>query len=180
MRTSLVAGVLALALGGCAPPAASATGGIGSLAPQWHWTDEEGADVTFSRWQGVPLVVTAIFTSCTTRCPMTVDKLRDLDAAFRRRGAPSQFLLVTLDPQTDDPARLARFKAERHLPDAWHFLRGDLDQTRRFARMLGVRAMYDDQHIDHDVRIAVFDGHGRLVRDLAGWDFDSDKVAALP
>jgi hypothetical protein len=46
--------------------------------------------------------------------------------------------------------------------------------------MLGVRATYDDEHIDHDVRIAVFDARGRLVRDFAGWDFDADQVVAAP
>jgi protein SCO1 len=136
--------------------------------------------VTLAQWRGVPLVVTAVFTSCTSRCPLTVEKVREVDAAFHRRGIPTQVLLVTLDPRTDDPGRLERFKEGRHLPEAWHFLRGSLDDTRELGRMLGVHAIYDDGHIDHDVRIAIFDASGRLVRDYAGWDFDADGATKLP
>ena len=53
----------------------------------------------------------------------------------------------------------------------------DLDQTRALARMLGLRAVYEEGHIDHDVRIAVFDAAGRLVRTFVGWDFDEDQAA---
>jgi protein SCO1 len=176
--------LVALAMGlpailGCAPLSAP-TAAVGRDAPlfaqPWRWTDERGAEVTFAAWRGVPLVVAPFFTSCTTRCPLTLEKLRDVDEAFRRKGVLGQFVLVTLDPATDSSERLARFKATRHLPDAWHILRGSLDDTRALGRSLGVRAMYDDGHIDHDVRIAVFDGAGRRVRDFGGWDFDPDQA----
>jgi len=179
----MVAVMVPLAILGCAPvPApAQALGRDASLFVQpWHWTDERGAEVTFAAWQGVPLVVAMFFTSCTTRCPLTVEKLRDVDEAFRRKGAPAQFLLVTLDPATDSSERLARFKTNRHLPDAWHVLRGSLEDTRALGRVLGVRAMFDDGHIDHDVRIAIFDRTGRRVRDFATWDFDPDRAVVLP
>jgi protein SCO1/2 len=146
----------------------------------WHWTDERGAAVALSRWQGMVLVVTAMFTSCTTRCPLTVEKLRALEEAFRRRGVQGEFVLVTLDPAVDDPARLLRFKERRHLPSSWHLLRGTTEATRELGRMLGVRALYDDGHIDHDVRIAIFDGKGQLVRNFVGWDFDAEEAVIAP
>ena len=182
-RARLALVLVLLSLAACAQPvspAAPGRHGVDLFGRPWRWTDERGDAVAFSQWRGAPLVVTAIFTSCTARCPLTVEKLRDVDAAFRRRGTPRQFLLVTLDPRTDNPARLLRFKQERHLPDAWHLLRGNLDDTRAFGRMLGVRAIYDDGHIDHDVRIAVFDGARRLVREYAGWDFNPNQAALPP
>jgi len=35
---------------------------------------------------------------------------------------------------------------------------------------------YDTGHIDHEVRIAVLDGSGKMVRKFAGWSFDADEA----
>jgi protein SCO1 len=176
MRWAIVAAVL-FAAAGCA----ELTPGdprVALFERPWRWTDERGGDVRFAQWRGSPLIVTLFFTSCTTRCPLTIAKLHALDAALRRKGMTAQFALVTLDPQNDDPARLLRFKESRHLPESWHLLRGGPDETREIGRALGVRALRDDGHIDHDVRIAIFDQGGRLVRAFSGWDFDEDQATA--
>jgi protein SCO1 len=176
--------VLPLVFVGCgqatapvAPEAASP--GASLFERPWRWTDERGSEVAFSRWRGAPLIVTAVYTSCTERCPLTVEKLRKVDDAFRRSGIDGQIVLVTLDPAQDTLERLQRFREARHLPSSWHTLRGSLEETRELGRLLRVRATYDDGHIDHDVRIAVFDHDGRLVRNFEGWDFDeNDAVVA--
>jgi protein SCO1/2 len=173
--------VALLGCGGAAGSAGWATRAAPALdQARWHWTDEAGEDVTLGRYAGSPVVLTAFFTSCTTRCPLTIERLRALDAAMRRRGIAGAFVLVTLDPRTDGPARLRRYKEEHGLPPSWHLLRGDLEETRALARALGLRAAYDDGHIDHDVRVAIFDRAGRLARTLDGWSFDEDQVAQVP
>jgi protein SCO1/2 len=136
------------------------------------WMDETGNPATLSSLAGEPFLVTAVFTSCTTRCPLTIEKVRAVDEAFRSRGAPVAIRLLTLDPITDTPERLRHFKEERHLPDSWHFLRGSLEDTHALARYLRVHAAYDDAHIDHDVQIAVFDKRGRLAKSFSSWSFD--------
>jgi cytochrome oxidase Cu insertion factor (SCO1/SenC/PrrC family) len=133
-----------------------------------------------STWRGEALVVAPIYASCTERCPRTIDKVRQVDQAFARRGIARHVLLVTLDPRNDGLARLRRFKEIRRLPVDWTILRGEEDATRELARMLDVRAIYDDTHIDHDVRIAVFDGAGRMVRNFRGWDFEEEDAVVAP
>jgi protein SCO1/2 len=145
-----------------------------------HWIDEAGNPVVFSGLAGEPFVLTAVFTGCSLRCPLTIDKLREVDAAFRRHGATVPIRLLTLDPSNDTPERLRRFKEERHLPDNWHFLRGSREDTRSLARYLRVNAAYDDGHIDHDVRIAVFDGQGRLAKSFSSWSFRADEAVVAP
>jgi protein SCO1/2 len=86
------------------------------------------------------------------------------------------FLLVTLDPATDTPERLARFKRANDLPENWHLLTGNDEDTKRLARTLAVNAMRDEGHIDHDVRIAVLDAEGRVVKSFGGWDFDEERI----
>jgi protein SCO1/2 len=144
------------------------------------WTTEDGRSVGFATWRGEALVIAPIYASCTERCPRTIDKVREVDQAFARRGVARHVLLVTLDPRSDGLERLRRFKEVRRLPAGWTILRGEEDATRELARVLGVRAIYDDTHIDHDVRIAVFDGAGRMVRNFRGWDFDEEDAVVAP
>jgi len=145
----------------------------------WMWTDDDGHEVALAAFRGAPLIVTGIYTSCTERCPLTVEKVRKIDDAFRRHRIDHQVVLVTLDPEHDTVERLRRFKAARNMPPSWRLLRGSREQTHQVARLLRMDAIYDDAHIDHDVRIAVFDREGRLVRNFEGWSFDeNDAVVA--
>ena len=138
------------------------------FAQPWIWTDERGAPVQLSRWGGSLLVVTLVYTSCTTTCPLTVDKLLRLGDSFRRQGRPATFVLVTLDPSNDTPEQLRRFKATRGLPADWHLLRGNDQQTRELAGLLGVRIMNESSHIIHDGRIVFLDPQGRLLGQYSG------------
>src|SRR4051794_34477729 len=99
-------GLILLQCGGRASPAKPAS----LFQPRWHWQDEYGKDISFSRWRGAPVVVTVIYTSCKLRCPMTIVKLKKLDAAFTRKGQRAHFVLVTLDPSNDTPERLLDYK----------------------------------------------------------------------
>jgi protein SCO1/2 len=149
------------------------------FAQRGTWTDENGEPLALERFRGAPLVVTAFYTSCTVRCPLTIGKLKDLDDAFRKSGRLVPIVLLTLDPHTDTPDRLQRFKQAHKLPDNWHFLWGSDTDTRGFAHYLRMNAAYDGGHIDHDVRIAVFDADGRWVRGFSGWSFDVN-AAVVP
>lgn len=116
------------------------------------------------------------FTSCNVRCPLTVSKIKTVDAAFKSRGVPVEIVLFTLDPQTDTEERLQRFKASQELPDHWHLVRGSDRETRATARQLGVSAAYDDNHIDHNVNIVVIDPSGRRVAAYSNWSFDPGEA----
>jgi protein SCO1 len=167
----------------CAP--VPATGEVSGATPvaspssslfrePWRWTDEHGELVRFSKWRGSPLVVSMFFRSCTERCPLTVEKLRRIEAAFAKKNRTAQFVLVTLDPKSDTPSRLLAFKEGEHLSEgSFHLLNGGDAETRALGRLLGVHpSAIDEAHIDHEVRIAVFDAKGILMRSFAGWGFD--------
>jgi protein SCO1/2 len=179
LARSGVYAMVALAITACSavgsvPRAGSPRPSTSLFDEPWAWVDDRGAAVTFDRYRGTPAVVTAIYTSCTVRCPFTVEKLKAMAAAFERRGQAARFFLVTLDPRTDTPERLHRFKETRHLPEDWSLLSGSDADTRALSRLLDVRPMFDDGHIDHDVRIGVFDAGGRLVHNFADWSFEAD------
>jgi protein SCO1/2 len=149
-------------------PIAARAGETRSLfAAGWVWTDEQGATVSFDRWRGTPIVVSMVFTNCTSACPMTIEKLRQASASFKAEGRAATFVLVTLDPLDDTPEQLRRFKASRQLPDDWHLLRGTDETTHALADLLQIKVV-DNAHIFHESRIVVFDADGKLAGQLHG------------
>ncbi len=148
------------------------------FAYPWVWNDEKGHEVTFARWKGQPVLVTAIYTECHATCPRTVDKLRRLYESFRRQGHPPEFVLVTLDPKSDTPDRLLRFKRSQGLPDAWHLLTGGTPETQGLTDLLDIHVLNADSHIVHDARIVIFDEQGMPERTYSGWSLD-DETATL-
>ena len=146
----------------------------------WLWKDERGDVVAFSKWRGTPEIVAMFYASCTFRCPLTLAKLRRVEAAFSRRAVPVHFLLVTLDPRADTPDRLRDFKRSQQLAEAtWDLLAGGDVETRELSRLLGVRPSHGDSHIDHDVKVAIVDARGILLETLDGWHFDEDGIVTV-
>ncbi len=78
-------------------------------------------DSTFrlsSLW-GKPVIVSPIFASCPTACPMISESLRD---ALREVGEPGvgyEVLTVSFDP-ADDSATLRAYRERLALPARWH------------------------------------------------------------
>jgi protein SCO1/2 len=148
-----------------------------ALQQPWQWQDERAQPVTFSRWRGQPVVLTMFYRTCEARCSPAIERLKTLEVAFARRGVHPHFLLVTLDPRNDTPARLRAFKASRRLPDStWHLLGGPTLQTRALARQLEVAVAGDDGHLEHETKIFFFDAGGALRRAVRGWRFSDAEV----
>lgn len=148
------------------------------FARNWVWTDEQGKTVTFSQWGGSPIVVAAVYTTCTRTCPLTVEKFRAVYETFQRAGRSAEFVLVTLDPSVDTPERLREFKESRKLPGEWHLLAGGRYETLEVMDLLGIHVLDMDSHVFHDTRIAIFDERGIPSHNFACCDFDA--TAALP
>jgi protein SCO1/2 len=198
MRSLLLASGLAAStlLGGCAASSSPSTRGDAAAAheglatrqtgdahggdalPSTLWRTDAGAPTSLASFRGTPVLLSVFYRGCDVRCPMTIRHLVRLQRALADRGTSVRVVLVTLDPASDTAERLASFKALHHVDD-WTFLRGDRDETRAFAAWLGVRVIWDDAHIDHDVKTAVLDADLRRVRTLAAWaEKDVDDVAS--
>lgn len=149
------------------PPLVARDDAPSLFAEPWAWNDENGVPVRFAQWRGTPIIVTMVYTSCTTTCPLTLEKLRRANETLDRERSPAIVVLVTLDPINDTPERLREFKASRQLPKEWHLVRGSFEQTRALADLLSIHVL-EDGHIFHDSRIVVFDRDGRLIGQLRG------------
>jgi protein SCO1 len=80
---------------------------------------------------GRPVVLTFIFTSCTTVCPILSAVLADLRSELGRRASQVQIISVTIDPEHDRPEVLKQYGSRFNAGEGWTFLTGTRDEIGR-------------------------------------------------
>jgi protein SCO1 len=125
-------------------------------------TDENGKPVRLydDLAKGRILVMNFIFTSCSTICqPMSATFARMQSLLGAR---PVRLVSVTIDPETDTPARLAEWKAKFQGGPAWTLLTGPQPEIDRVRKAVGV---YTADRLSHSPMIVVLDDiHRRWTR----------------
>jgi protein SCO1/2 len=137
------------------------------------WRTDRGESVSLDRWKGERVVLTMVFTSCQATCPITMGKLRDIQARFDREQLAARFLIVSFDPTRDTPEKLAAYRvATEHLRPNWTFLVGSEEDTRTLAMLLGIKYSRNPTTGDimHDNKIVLLNGDGEITKELLGLD----------
>jgi len=181
LLTLLLALLLPL-LSACTPQphAFNATNITGaSFARDFRLTDHNGQTRTLADYRGKVVLVFFGYTFCPDVCPTTMGEVA---AALKRLGSDAervQVLFVTLDPERDTQALLARYVPG--FDARFVGLRGDAASTeatvkefRLVAQRVGERPNYT---LDHTTGIYVYDPAGR-VRLFATTAGGPDKLAA--
>jgi protein SCO1/2 len=122
-----------------------------------RWTDETGKQVDLPSLRGAPLVMAMVYTSCKDVCPLTAERMHEIEAALPPKARGSvRFALFSMDWVRDTPQQLARFAAEHHLDLAhWTLFHGDEASVRKLAAVLGV-SLHRDPSGDFQHSIAIF------------------------
>ena len=175
-----------------APPASSGFELIspGQQVPDVTLVDQDGRKREFEAFRGRTVVLTFIYTRCPmpTFCPLmdrnfaaVQKKLKeDPSLAAARKGV--HLVSISFDPLTDTPPVLKTHAATLGAdPGTWTFLTGDRDEVDRFAARFGVtvaRATADARDITHNLRTAIIDPSGRLVKVYTGNEWTPDQLLA--
>ena len=143
-----------------------------------HWRDQLGNPRQLSSLRGRPQVIAMIYTHCSTTCPFTVAEMKRIE---RESPRDAGFVLVSLDPARDGPARLAEFARERGLDASrWTLLGGSDDAVRELATVLGVRyRRLSPEELAHSNALTLLDADGVVAYQHAGLDAAEEVVAAL-
>jgi protein SCO1/2 len=129
-------------------------------------TDHHGKPRRLEDWRGKAVVVFFGFTHCPDVCPTT---LADMAQVVRQLGADGervQVLFVTVDPERDTQAVLAKYVPA--FDARFLGMRGDLDATRAVAKEFKVYferrpgATPGAYSVDHSAQAYVIDPQGRL------------------
>ncbi len=149
-----------------APDAPVAASDFSVYEMEARWRDQDGQERALASLGRKTQVVAMVYTRCTHTCPAIVAEMKRLEGALpAEERAKVGFVLVSLDPARDDPARLKTFATSMRLPaDAWTLLTGDEDAVRELAALLGIRYRAEaDAQISHSNTYLVLDADGRMV-----------------
>ena len=142
------------------------------------WRNQRGELVRLASLRGRPQLVAMIYTHCSTTCPFTVAEMKRIERESPREAG---FVLVSLDPARDDPARLAEFARERGLDAGrWTLLDGSDDAVRELATVLGVRyRRLSPEELAHSNALTLLDANGVVAYQHAGLGAAEEITKAL-
>jgi protein SCO1/2 len=148
---------------------------IGGLTGDQVLTDHRGQPLPLADLRGRPLVVSLVFTSCATVCPITTDHLRDQIMAARRAVGEDSFAVLTFgfDASGDTPAQLTGFAGTHRLLglEDWYVASADAATTESFLRELGFSFAASARGFDHVTQTTILDAEGRVYRQVYGETF---------
>jgi protein SCO1 len=130
---------------------------------RFELTDLDGKPFGPAQLAGSPGLLFLGFTYCPDVCPTTLATLRDVLAAAPVPGL--RVLFVTVDPERDDAATLARYLAA--FDSRFVGLRGEQAALAPFLRTLGAIAVRQplpggSYTMDHTATLYLLDRRGRL------------------
>jgi protein SCO1/2 len=159
----------------------------GQIVPDVALVAHDGTPRRLADWRGKPLAVTFTYTRCPLPdfCPLMDRQFAEVqrevlgDPGLRGRV---HLVSVSFDPAFDSPAVLAAHaKRVGADPAAWTFVTGDAADVESFASRFGVsivRGGSTAPEIVHNLRTAVVDGRGRLVKVFNGIQWAPSEVTA--
>jgi protein SCO1/2 len=158
----------------------------GEAVPNTQFVDQDGRTRDLASFRGSTLVVTFIYTRCPipTFCPLMDRHFAAIQTRLKAEPALRhvQLVSVSFDPIADTPPVLKKHAAALGAdPKFWTFLTGKRDEIDKFAARFGVavaREMNDPLNITHNLRTAIVDAKGALVKAYTGNEWTPDQVLA--
>lgn len=139
--------------------------------------DQQGRPRRLTDWQGRAVALTFIYTRCPMPdfCPLMERQFADVqrrvgaDPALRDRV---HLVAITFDPEHDTPDVLAAHARARGAdPRVWSYLTGTPAAIDNVASRFGVSVIREPNDIDaitHNLRTAIIDPRGRVVKIYSG------------
>jgi protein SCO1/2 len=148
--------------------------------------DQDGSPKAFSSFRGHRVAMTFIYTRCPLPdfCPLMDKHFATIQKTIASTPslADVRLITVTLDPAFDTP-KILRAHANRVGADLarWTLLTGDPKEVNQFETQFGVYVEENSSgssNIIHNLRTAVIDSQGRLVKIHTGNDWTPAQLVA--
>ena len=144
---------------------------IGRQVNDYAFRDSAGRPVRFSDFQGKPLAVNFIYTSCAHSCPIVTEVLAGAANTARDALGADSFHVVSVgfDVGVDTPERMRKF-ARQHGVDGpgWTFLSGGLPAMTGLMEELGFVSFPTPHGFDHLDQVTILDADGRVYQQVYG------------
>ena len=145
-------------------------------------TASDGHRFSSASMAGTPYVLFFGFTNCPDVCPTTLARLAKLRRALPKGDTAFAILFVTVDPERDTPAALARYAALFATPIV--ALTGTPAEIAAVTKSFGIYSKRVAQPgggytIDHTATVLLFDRAGKFVATIAPDEGDTAALAKL-
>ncbi len=153
-------------------------------AQEFSLINQFGEQVKLSDFRGKVVVLSFLYTSCPTVCPVITQKftaaaneLGDLT------GSEVIFVAVTVDPERDTVEKIREYSAGKGMLDKWHYLTGGKSAVEKVWRDYGVYVnksagdTAENYFVDHTTTVVVIDKKGNLRLVFPGLAWDSKDLA---
>ena len=142
-------------------------------------TDSRGEPLPLANLRGRPLVISLVYTSCSSVCPATTQHLLDMVEEAQAIFGDEAFavLSVGFDARNDTPARLRAFAATQGIdPRAWRLASADAETLSPFLDELGFSYAAAAGGFLHLTQTTILDSDGRVYRQIYGDDFPQQML----
>lgn len=94
-----------------------------------------------------PVMVTFVYTSCTTVCPVANAIFQSVETELQsRHDDRTRLISVSVDPRRDTPERFAALAKEMGAGPHWDFVTGEVAEVEAALRSLGVKTGRVEDH----------------------------------
>ena len=150
------------------------TESIYQVASQWQ--DASGKKRDLKSIGGFVQVVTMGYTTCKYACPRLLADMREIETKLPQDlRNKTHFTFISIDPETDTPARLAEYRKENNIiSNRWTVLTGEAAFVQELAVVLGVQyRKTTPKDFAHSNIITVLNPNGEIVHRQEGLGADS-------
>jgi protein SCO1/2 len=144
------------------------------------WNTHQSKQLKLSELEGHPVIISMIYGSCTTACPVLVHDVKRLYSNLDENTKKQvKLVMVSFDTDRDTPEALADYVNQYQLnSDNWLFLNGSKQDIRTLATVLGVRyRQRPDGDFDHSNLITILDKRGVIAERIEGLSQPMDEPA---
>lgn len=117
--------------------------------PDIEVVNQNGQHVRFNSQvvDGRIAIVTGFFTSCSSMCPFTQEKLAQVAKQLGPRlGKDVVIISVSVDPENDTPARMKEWGEKFHIGSGWTLLSGNRTEVDTLLKSLGLFVELRQRH----------------------------------
>jgi protein SCO1/2 len=152
-------------------------------APEFSLRDTSGKPVRLSDYQGRVVLLAFVFTTCPGVCPLISKQMSALQESLKQEGLfgrRATLVSVTVDPETDTAAVLARYaKTYGADPAGWRFLRETPEKTKPVLKAYDEwTKLLPKGELDHPARVYLIDQRGNI-REIYSLAFFNEKQALI-
>lgn len=147
---------------------------VGRALGDYTLVDSRGASFALADYRGKPLVISLVYTSCSSVCPPTTQHLIEAVTEARRVMGTDSFEVLTFgfDAKHDAPAQLAQFAIAQGIRQQnWRLASADPATIDALLADVGFSYRSVAGGFDHVTQTTIVDRNGKVFRQVYGDDF---------